>query len=84
MDNSVSNKGSFVSDLRPGDRVTGYFLVRQKQLEPFRDQIAVNVRQPRDVSARTGQAAREPWPSTWLRLYPRQRHDCLARLVPER
>jgi 3'-5' exoribonuclease len=37
MDKSGTNKGSFVSDLRPGDRVTGFFLVRQKQLEPFRD-----------------------------------------------
>ena len=37
MEKSNSNKGAFVGDLRPGDRVTGYFLVRQKQLEPFRD-----------------------------------------------
>jgi 3'-5' exoribonuclease len=37
MDKTASNKGSFVGDLRPGDRVTGFFLVRQKQLEPFRD-----------------------------------------------
>jgi len=37
MANTASDKGVFVSDLRPGDRVTGFFLVRQKQLEPFRD-----------------------------------------------
>ena len=30
-------KGPFVADLRPGERIVGYFLVRQKQLEPFRD-----------------------------------------------
>ena len=32
-----STKGPFVSDLRQGERIVGYFLVRQKQLEPFRD-----------------------------------------------
>ncbi len=30
-------KGSFIIDVRPGERVTGFFLVRHKQLEPFRD-----------------------------------------------
>jgi 3'-5' exoribonuclease len=30
-------KGAFVRDLRPGERVTAFFLVRHKQLEPFRD-----------------------------------------------
>jgi len=30
-------KDQFVRDLRPGDRVLGFFLVRHKQLEPFRD-----------------------------------------------
>jgi 3'-5' exoribonuclease len=30
-------KGPFIVDLQPGDRVTGFFLVRHKQLEPFRD-----------------------------------------------
>ncbi len=30
-------KGSFIVDLRPGERVTGFFLVQHKQLEPFRD-----------------------------------------------
>ena len=34
---STSTKGPFVVDLRPGERIVGYFLVRQKQLEPFRD-----------------------------------------------
>lgn len=33
----TSNKGPFVTDLRQGERVVAYFLVRQKQLEPFRD-----------------------------------------------
>jgi 3'-5' exoribonuclease len=32
-----STKGPFVSELRPGERIVGYFLVRKKQLEPFRD-----------------------------------------------
>lgn len=31
------NKGSFVRELKPGDRITGYYVVRYKQLEPFRD-----------------------------------------------
>ena len=31
------NKGPFVHDLAPGERVTGFFLARRKQLEPFRD-----------------------------------------------
>ncbi|MBI3761815.1 MAG: HD domain-containing protein [Chloroflexi bacterium] len=30
-------KGPFVADLRPGDSVTGFYLVRHKRLEPFRD-----------------------------------------------
>jgi 3'-5' exoribonuclease len=30
-------KDQFIHDLRPGDRVLGFFLVRHKQLEPFRD-----------------------------------------------
>ena len=30
-------KEQFVRDLRPGDQVLGFFLVRHKQLEPFRD-----------------------------------------------
>jgi 3'-5' exoribonuclease len=30
-------KGPFISELRPGDRLIGFYLVRYKQLEPFRD-----------------------------------------------
>lgn len=30
-------KGPFVIDLTPGDRITGFYLARYKQLEPFRD-----------------------------------------------
>jgi len=30
-------KGPFVADFQPGDRLTGFYLVRHKQLEPFRD-----------------------------------------------
>jgi 3'-5' exoribonuclease len=36
-DTPSTSKGAYVADLRPGDRITGFFLVRQKQLEPFRD-----------------------------------------------
>jgi 3'-5' exoribonuclease len=31
------NKGPFVRELKPGDRITGFYVVRHKQLEPFRD-----------------------------------------------
>ncbi len=37
MEPKHPQKGGFITDLRPGDRVTGFFLVRHKQLEPFRD-----------------------------------------------
>lgn len=33
----TTTKGPYVTDLRPGERLVGYFLVRKKQLEPFRD-----------------------------------------------
>jgi 3'-5' exoribonuclease len=32
-----SQKGPFVRDLKPGERITGFYLVRHKQLEQFRD-----------------------------------------------
>lgn len=31
------NKGSYIRQIKAGERVTGYFAVRHKQLEPFRD-----------------------------------------------
>ncbi|HLF03404.1 MAG TPA: HD domain-containing protein [Anaerolineales bacterium] len=31
------SKGPFVRELKPGDRITGFYIVRHKQLEPFRD-----------------------------------------------
>jgi 3'-5' exoribonuclease len=37
MDTNTNNKGLFVADFLAGERVTGFFLVRQKKLEPFRD-----------------------------------------------
>ncbi len=37
MGTSGSAKTTFISDLKPGERVTSYFLVRSKQLEAFRD-----------------------------------------------
>ncbi|MEK7278110.1 MAG: HD domain-containing protein [Chloroflexota bacterium] len=30
-------KGATVREVKPGDRITGFFVVRHKQLEPFRD-----------------------------------------------
>jgi len=30
-------KGPFIRELKPGQRITGFYLVRYKQLEPFRD-----------------------------------------------
>ena len=38
MATQLSGKDTFVGDWKPGDRVTTFFLVRQKQMEPFRDQ----------------------------------------------
>ena len=32
-----NTKGPLVSELRAGERIVGYYFVRQKQLEPFRD-----------------------------------------------
>lgn len=31
------NKGPFVRDLKPGDRIIGFYLAQHRQLEPFRD-----------------------------------------------
>jgi 3'-5' exoribonuclease len=32
-----ADKGPFLRDLQPGDRFVGYYVLRSKQLEPFRD-----------------------------------------------
>ena len=37
MEPKHPQKGPFVIDLCPGERIIGFFLVRRKQLEPFRD-----------------------------------------------
>ena len=60
MESPASNKGVYVSDLRPGDRVTGYFLVRQKQLEPFRDRTKGEFLSL-VLSDRTGQVVARVW-----------------------
>lgn len=60
MDAPASNKGIYVSDLRPGDRVTGFFLVRQKQLEPFRDRTKGEFLSL-VLSDRTGQVIARVW-----------------------
>ena len=60
METSEPNKGTYVADLRPGDRVTGYFLVRQKQLEPFRDRSKGEFL-TLVLSDRTGQVLARVW-----------------------
>src|SRR2546426_12832522 len=60
MEPSANNKGVYVSDLRPGERVTGYFLVRQKQLEPFRDRTKGEFLSL-VLSDRTGQVVARVW-----------------------
>jgi 3'-5' exoribonuclease len=60
MASPVNSKGVYVSDLRPGDRVTGYFLVRQKQLEPFRDRTKGEFLSL-VLSDRTGQVVARVW-----------------------
>src|SRR5438445_12501617 len=55
-----NNKGAYVSELRPGDRVTGFFLVRQKQLEPFRDRTKGEFLSL-VLSDRTGQLVARVW-----------------------
>src|SRR5438105_13868273 len=37
MEPKHPQKGAFIVELKAGERVTGFFLVRHKQLEPFRD-----------------------------------------------
>jgi 3'-5' exoribonuclease len=32
-----AQKGPYIREVKPGDRLTGFYLVRYKQLEPFRD-----------------------------------------------
>jgi 3'-5' exoribonuclease len=37
MEPKHPQKGAFAAELHPGDRVTAFFIVHRKQLEPFRD-----------------------------------------------
>lgn len=60
MESAAANKRAFVEDLRPGDRVTGFFLVRQKQLEPFRDRSKGEFL-TLILSDRTGQVLARVW-----------------------
>jgi len=60
MESPANSKGVYVSDLRPGDRVTGYFVVRQKQLEPFRDRTKGEFLSL-VLSDRTGQVVARVW-----------------------
>lgn len=53
-------KDTFISDLKPGDRVTSFFMVRQKQLEPFRDK-AKGEFLTLTLADRTGQVLARVW-----------------------
>lgn len=53
-------KGSFISELRLGERVTGFFLARYKQLEPFRDRSKGNFL-TLILSDRSGQLLARVW-----------------------
>lgn len=53
-------KGPFVSELRPGERIIGFFYVRQKQLEPFRDRTRGEYL-TLTLSDRTGQVIGRVW-----------------------
>lgn len=53
-------KDTFVSDLKAGERVTSYFMVRQKQLEPFRDK-AKGEFLTLTLADRTGQVLARVW-----------------------
>jgi len=53
-------KDTFISDLKPGDRVTGFFIVRHKQLEPFRDK-AKGEFLTLTLADRTGQMLARVW-----------------------
>lgn len=37
MDTFHSQKGPYIRELKPGQRITGFYVARYKQLEPFRD-----------------------------------------------
>lgn len=53
-------KGPFVHDLKPGDRIVGFYLVRHKQLEPFRDRSRGEFL-TLVLSDRTGQVVARVW-----------------------
>jgi 3'-5' exoribonuclease len=53
-------KDTFISDFKPGDRVTSFFIVRQKQLEPFRDK-AKGEFLTLSLADRTGQVLARVW-----------------------
>ena len=54
------HKGVFVKDLRPGERFTGFFQARHKQLEPFRDRSKGNFL-TLILSDRSGQILARVW-----------------------
>lgn len=53
-------KGPFVRELKPGDRIVGFYLVRHKQLEPFRDRSRGEFL-TLVLSDRTGQVVARVW-----------------------
>jgi 3'-5' exoribonuclease len=60
METTTSKKTVFVAELRPGERVTDFFLVHQKQLEPFRDRTKGEFL-TLTLSDRTGQVLARVW-----------------------
>lgn len=55
-----SSKGPFIRELTLGERVTGYYLLQRKQLEPFRDRSKGNFL-TLILSDRTGQILARVW-----------------------
>ncbi|MGC8947151.1 MAG: 3'-5' exoribonuclease YhaM family protein [Anaerolineae bacterium] len=75
-------KKQFVRDLRPGDRVLSFFLLRRKQLEPFRDRTRGEFL-TLILSDRTGEILARLWegaPEVDRRLESRQIVKVLGRV----
>jgi len=62
MEAKHPQKGRFIREARPGERVTGFYLVQHKQLEPFRDRSKGEFL-TLTLSDRTGQLLARVWES---------------------
>ncbi|MCC7362495.1 MAG: hypothetical protein IT317_23645 [Anaerolineales bacterium] len=60
MATSGTTKAAFITDLKPGERVTSFFLVRSKQLETFRDKAKGEFLTLR-LADRTGEIIARVW-----------------------